>query len=256
MKVVTWNCNGALRRKTSAIERLDADLLIIQECEDPARSTKQYRDWAGDFLWHGVSKNKGIGVFARSHLTLEPLNWEADGLQSFLPCIVNKSFTLVSVWTKYANSPNFRYIGQLWKYLQKHKEQLADSSFLLCGDLNSNTCWDEWDRWWNHSDVVRELEELGAFSLYHEFFGEEQGAETRPTLYHQKNLTKPYHVDYAFATQTVWKLGTSPVVLGTHDEWLEFSDHMPLLFTINGVRKNGRRDPDDRVAHATSLVSP
>lgn len=232
MKVVTWNCNGAFRKKYSAVDHLSADLLIIQECEDPTLSTRAYRDWAGQCLWHGDSKNKGIGVFSSSNASVRALDWEDDGLQSFLPCVVNESFTLIAVWTKYANSPNFRYIGQLWKYLQKHKARLRDSAFIPCGDLNSNARWDEWDRWWNHSDVVRELEELGAISTYHTFFGEAQGEESRPTLFHQRKPDKPYHVDYAFATPTLWRPGRDVIGVGAPANWLGVSDHMPLEFTV------------------------
>jgi len=50
MKIVTWNCNGALRKKYQLLEEFDADLLIIQECEDPDRSTAEYKEWADNFL--------------------------------------------------------------------------------------------------------------------------------------------------------------------------------------------------------------
>ena len=99
MRVVTWNCNGAFRKKYHAIENFQADILVIQECEDPAPSTKKYQDWAGDYLWKGKNKNKGIGVFAKGGLEVKELNWNDDGLESFLPCRIGDMFNLVAVWT-------------------------------------------------------------------------------------------------------------------------------------------------------------
>ena len=168
MKVVTWNCGGAFRKKCEHLESVfKPDLIVVQECEDPDRSSEAFRRWAGDYLWTGEAKNKGIGVFDRRGVGLQPLDWNSEGLQLFLPCEVADAFTLVAVWTKYANSPNFRYIGQLWKWIQLQRTKLAERPVLLCGDLNSNVRWDEWDRWWNHSDVVRELQELNIGSVYH-----------------------------------------------------------------------------------------
>ena len=110
--------------------------------------------------------------------------------------------------------------------MQLHKEKMAIGEFLLCGDLNSNKCWDEWDRWWNHTDVVRELNEIGIRSIYHNEYNEGQGSETRPTLFHQRNESKPYHVDYMFASTGLYTECT--LTVGDMTDWLHLSDHMPL----------------------------
>ncbi len=230
MKIVTWNCNGAFRKKYESLNELDADLLVIQECEDPARSTSEYLAWAGNYLWMGNSKNRGIGVFTREEIVLEKLDWPDDGLQQFLPCRINDSFNLLAVWTKQANSPTFQYIGQLWKYLQLNKDRMSRTNTVICGDFNSNVFWDKWDRWWNHSDVVRELGELDIHSMYHELLGEDQGKETAPTLFMHRKKDRPYHIDYAFASKNLMDGGS--VIVGEPDIWLKHSDHMPLTFRL------------------------
>jgi exonuclease III len=63
MKIVSWNCNGALRKKLHALRGLDADVYIVQECEDPSKTTdSEYAEWASNSLWTGNNKNKGLGV--------------------------------------------------------------------------------------------------------------------------------------------------------------------------------------------------
>ena len=239
MKIVTWNCNGGFRNKFQKIVELEADIYAIQECENPEQSKGDYKQWAENYLWIGGNKHKGLGIFAPSSVKLRRLNWESNGLQLFLPINVNSQFNLVGVWTKYANSPTFGYIGQLWKYLALHRDKMAASPTVLCGDLNSNKIWDMWDRWWNHSDVVRELHDINMVSLYHAVTGEEQGTESAPTFYHHRNLLKPYHIDYAFSSKDICNIQSTTVSVGRHTDWLEFSDHMPLTFTINGKNEIG-----------------
>jgi exodeoxyribonuclease-3 len=249
MKIVTWNCNGALRKKLSELEALDADLLIIQECEDPAASTPAYRDWAGNYLWKGLSKNKGIGIFPRkNHRVAEAgwngsyqisslgtksaaASWRSDELELFLPFTLNDEYSILGVWTKGNDEKVFGYIGQFWKYVQIHKTKLASPKTLVLGDFNSNAIWDQPDRWWNHSDVVAELEEIGIHSVYHSSRSERQGSEKSPTLFLQRNTKKPYHVDYAFASSDL--LHHCQMDVGGLDTWLHISDHMPLIVEFN-----------------------
>ena len=233
MRIVSWNCNGALRKKLGALCTLDADIYVVQECEDPARSTDaNYKAWAENYLWIGPTKNKGLAVFARSAISLKQVDLDAGLLELFLPCIINGDTALLAAWTRQANSPNFGYIGQLWKYLQAHASFLKAEKAMLVGDLNSNTHWDEWDRWWNHSDVVNDLKALGLESCYHQVAGEEQGKETQPTFFMYRKPEKPYHIDYAFLSQAL--LPSAKLEIGNIETWLEYSDHMPVVVDISG----------------------
>ncbi len=199
-------------------------------------------------MWQGETKNKGIGIFSRNGHKIKlskwdgefsisgidnsskSLSWSSDELQSFLPLMIDEKYILVAIWTKKANSPNFGYIGQLWKYIQIHKEKIKRDNIILCGDFNSNTIWDEPDRWWNHSDVVKELAEIGISSLYHHLTGEPQGKEKQKTFYMYRKHNKPYHIDYVFISNAL--LDTSSLKVHGCKNWLECSDHVPLEFTV------------------------
>lgn len=234
MKIVTWNCNGAFRKKFHKISEYEADLYVIQECENPIYSEhKDYINWASNYQWIGDSKNKGLAIFAKPKIKLEKLIWPSQfknhNVKHFLPCRINNEFELLAVWTHRNNSPNFSYIGQLWKYIQINKKNLNE--ILIIGDFNSNSIWDQWDRWWNHSDVVNELGELGIESLYHKITREEQGKESTPTLYFQRKLSRPYHIDYIFGSNKFTNQ-TKKFEIGQAEDWLEFSDHMPIYCEI------------------------
>lgn len=235
MKIVTWNCNGAFREKFQYILNFYADIYIIQECENPYESKhKKYQEWAQNYLWIGENKNKGLAIFARQDIKLEKLDWSNQYkdhyVKYFLPCKINQNFDLLAVWTHRNNSPNFGYIGQFWKYLQINKRNLNET--IIVGDFNSNSIWDEWDRWWNHSDVVNELKEIGIESFYHKYTGELQGNESIPTLYFQKNLKKTYHIDYVFGASKFCN-SLNKIEIGCAEKWLKLSDHMPIVCEID-----------------------
>ena len=249
MKIISWNCNGALRKKINEIELLNADILLVQECEDPAQSTKQYREWAGDYLWVGTSKNKGIGVFPKNGYSVKQLDWSGEynlkglfsksssltwktsDLNLFLPFMINDEITALAVWTKGNDSQIFGYMGQFWKYLQIHRNDLMKPKTMILGDFNSNVKWDKSDRWWSHGDVVDELKEIDLSSLYHEQFNEEQGKESSPTFYLHRKEEKPYHIDYAFISNDMIK--KSRIIVGKRNDWIGVSDHMPLSIQVN-----------------------
>lgn len=218
------------------LSQFDADILVIQECEDP-ETTKDnlYHEWARKFFWTGERKHKGLGIFAKEGIAIRLLDWDCSAnygtlesatLKYFVSCKINEEFTMLGTWCHGADSPAFQYIGQFWQYLQKHKSKLTKT--IIAGDFNSNVIWDRKRRWWNHSDVVRELKELKIESAYHYMYKEEPGRESRPTFFLQKNKSKPYHIDYVFASHEYLKLFRTFQV-GKIEDWIAVSDHMPVV---------------------------
>ncbi len=234
MIIVSWNCAGAFRKKFTVLQGLLPDVCVVQECEDPVRSASaSYREWGANSLWVGENKNRGLGIFAKPHIRLEPVALEANGLQTFLPCKILGTVFLLGVWTRRTESYDFRYIGQLWKYLTLHGEALRRESSIVIGDLNSNVIWDKRHAAASHTKVVQQLSDIGLESAYHYARSTSQGKERDATFFLQRNLRKPYHIDYAFLPKD-W-LATSTIEIGTHETWLEHSDHMPVRVKIDAV---------------------
>jgi exonuclease III len=250
VKIVSWNCNGGLRNKTHALDSLEADIFIIQECEDPSNTTDSYRKWCENYLWSGLNKNRGIGVFARNGFSIQKviwyneiyltcffnasdsLRWNTKQLQQFLPFIIDDDLIVIAVWTKQAESKSFGYIGQAWKYIQLHRKEISENrnNLLMCGDFNSSAIWDEAGRWWNHSDVVYELDQLGLKSLYHEKYNESHGKEKQHTFFLHRNPKKHYHIDNCFISAPM--ITNAQISIESIGFWLKHSDHLPLIINI------------------------
>ena len=103
---------------------------------------------------------------------------------------------------------------------------------LLIGDFNSNKIWDYKARVGDHSDVVNKLADNNIQSIYHRHFEIEQGIEIHPTFFLQRNLNKPYHIDYCFASAGILEK-VQNVEIGTFERWSAFSDHAPLIIDFD-----------------------
>lgn len=233
MKIITWNCNGAFRNKYEFLNEFDADILIIQECENPILSKDiSYKEFAKNHLWIGNNKNKGLGVFAKEFIKIEKLHWsniyENHAVNYFLPILINEKQTLIAIWAHKNNSPTFGYVGQIWKYFQINSINIQKS--IIIGDFNSNKIWDCWDRWWNHSDVVAIFEKNNLESIYHKLNNEKHGEETLKTFYLHRNLSKGYHIDYCFMPKYLLKENVT-INIPEFEKVKSFSDHLPLIIT-------------------------
>ncbi len=192
MRIVSWNCCGKFREKFTKLTELDADIYVIQECENPETATHQeYKKFAENALWQGYTPSRGLGVFPRSSLSVKQLGWENCLLRHFMPVAIN-GLTLLAVW---ACRP---YIEEYAIYQAIHYDKF-NSEMVVIGDLNSNKIWDKKSAripsGRSHSDVVSRLAQKGLRSAYHYINGENTFALSGRTVSFKDFVNREWNAD-------------------------------------------------------------
>jgi len=232
MKIITWNCNMAFRKKADSILALKPDILIVPECEHPDKlKFGSSTPIPTDIVWHGKNLNKGLGVFSYSNFKFKLLDCHNTDFKNILPIQVTGgtfNFILFAIWANNPEDKDGEYVTQIWKAINYYESLISDKAIIFAGDFNSNTIWDKPKRLGNHSDVVDKLSKHNIFSVYHLFYNQEQGKEEHPTLYMYRHIDKPYHIDYCFATTDFLKT-LKNVEIGNYNDWTAQSDHKPLI---------------------------
>ena len=233
MKIVAWNCLGNFDTKIDEIKKLNADIYVISECEDPSNYDYQKdEDFACKHYWVG-DNNYGLGIFAKEDVELELVNLDNKGLKYFLPVQVNDDFNLLGVWTKIdKGESNAEYPKLITKYYEEHKDSgFFNEDMIMCGDFNCDKRLKNPTHGENVDEMMDKLSEIQLVDVYHDIYNENQGEESKATFYLYKHLDKPYHLDHVFAAKGKVKcLQVEKDV----DRWVnpKKSDHVPIIFEI------------------------
>lgn len=232
LRLITWNCNMAYRKKAHCVLKYDPDIVIVPECENPANLKFPPGTALPDnMIWKGRNPNKGLGVFSYSGYQFKIHESYDPAYRNIIPIVVTRkkvSLTLFAIWAYNKEDRGYEYIGQVWKALDHYAALLSSKRTILAGDFNSNTIWDKPRRTGNHTHVVDLLEKKSIYSTYHHFFKQQQGLEAHNTLFMYRHPDKAYHIDYCFVSKDLLKK-LSHVEIGAHAEWCAFSDHVPLI---------------------------
>ena len=221
MKIISWNCRGKFREKYSYILSQDADIYVIQECENPEKHKKQFAGFLPNYIWYGLKDSKGLGIFAKEHVKLTQNNWPTYCLRHFISVNVNDSVDLIGVW---ASPP---YIEEYYIYQSVNFDRFTENTIII-GDFNSNARWDKEHGERNHTAVVQKLKTKNIVSAYHYVTRENAGLESQSTFQMYKHKDKKYHIDYCFLSPT--KLKHFSIL--DAEAWMEHSDHFPIQVTI------------------------
>ena len=237
MKIITWNCNMAFRKKADVILTHKPDILIVPECEHPDKLLFSVdTPKSTDTLWFGKNQHKGLAIFSYSDYRFKVLDNHNEAFKMIIPIAVTGGkfdFTLFAIWANNPADKDGHYITQVWKAITHYDHLLSDKRTILAGDFNSNTIWDyKKHRLSNHSSVVKQLEDKGIFSTYHSHYNQTQGKEAHPTLFMYRHKDKPYHIDYCFVSKDLLDK-VSSVEIGGYDDWIKYSDHVPVVVTFD-----------------------
>lgn len=234
MRLITWNCcRGAYSKNVSLLDALAPDIAVIQECARPLVVSP-------NCLWFGDNPKQGILIQASAPYQIRALPVLPDAPKFVIPVSVSgpRNFTLFAVWT--LGKQPYRYVEAAARAVDLYRDVIASSPTIIIGDFNSNTIWDQSHPLdFNHSSLVRRLQELKLVSAYHSARNELHGHESQPTFYFHWKKERPYHIDYCFLPES-WVRSITRLEIGSFEEWRTYSDHRPLLVEVGGALQLGR----------------
>jgi exonuclease III len=225
LRIVTWNCRGALHKKLQTLLALGPDIAVIQECAEVDR-------WrtpdVSDALWCGANRSKGLAVAAFRGLTLQSLDLPVADLSYFIPTKILGpiEFGLLGVWTK--PGAGLGYTGQIAAAIERCHNLLVQQPCVVAGDWNSNAIFPFDRNTDRHLQLVDAMDLLGMTSAYHAWHQCPQGREWHTT--HRHSLGNYFHIDYCFVPHA-WATHLTHVEVGG-DSWFKFSDHAPIIVDV------------------------
>ena len=233
MKIVTCNSQRNFINSFKEIKKENADIYVIQECENP-KTTKddEYDEFASNYIWVGDNEYYGLGIFAKDDVKLSLVDLDDNGLRYFIPVTVNDDFNLLGVWTNpnMKNNKVVNYPKEITKYYEEHKDsEFFNENMIICGDFNCDVSLTDKRHGKNVYEMMDKLSEVGLIDVYHYLNDEIQGEETKATFFMYRHLDKPFHLDHVFAYPDRVK----SLVIGDENHWLQFSDHVPIIFEID-----------------------
>jgi hypothetical protein len=199
LRIVVWNCNGALHRKWERLLALRPDVAVVAESAHPEILRRKAPRFAFAYCeWDGWNRDQGLAVFSFGECALERTAQESK-YQIFMPLQVRgpHPFHLLAVWAFSVMAP-FRAITNspsIRAALAHYTPFLSSAPSVVAGDFNSSPIWDRPGERSNHAESVADLRERGLESAYHLSTGCSPGAECDATLFHGRKIESRYHID-------------------------------------------------------------
>jgi len=231
MKIVSWNCLDNFASKAEHIQRLNPDIVVVQECwPSDSRALSEWgysgTEWRGA---KGIRLSRGIIVFYRQPEIFNLIavwSWKPESKVSRV-----KSESIASAQaTSGISNILFRYTDVIRNAIATNESWFQCERVIVCGDFNSNCIWDT-KKDGQHAAIVSDLKSRGLISAYHHSKELAQGDERDHTFFMNRKLTRSYHIDYVFFSE-IWRERLTSCEVGQHGYWSNYSDHCPISIEI------------------------
>ncbi len=237
MRIISWNCQGGYRKKIDNILEIKPDIVVIQECEnlEKLRVFCKEKIPLKSFWFGGFYPHKGVGVFFYKDYQI--LSMENNiSIEFIVPMKItnNFEFHLFAIWAMapLGEDKDKTYPYQIEKAVKKYKNILKNNLSILIGDYNTPNIEKPVEK--TGFMVNEEFKKLEIFSAYHEYFEKDYGKHNQYTFYQHKNTEFKHMLDYCFASRSIIEK-ISKVEIGKYEDWIEYSDHCPLIVEIDGL---------------------
>jgi exodeoxyribonuclease III len=232
LRIVSWNCNMALRHKCEALLSLRPDVAIIQECAEPdSDAGRGWRPACRDADWIGFNAQKGLGIFTFGNLTLRRHASYAERFSLYLPVEIGGPcrFNLLGVWVADARKISPGATSDPLRAIDFYRPFLVAAPAVVAGDFNRlPQQMSARSKEFPGASVVEMLAEAGlenADIVMSDASGQDA---LRRTHYHQRHFSRGFVVDYLYIPAAERARLTAFEVGDPHD-WLRWSDHVPLV---------------------------
>ena len=139
MRIISWNCQGAYRKKIDKILELKPDIVVIQECEsiESLRSFCKEKTPLKSFWFSGLDPNKGVGIFIHADYEILGVVHYSD-IEFIIPVKIRNKFEfyLFAIWAMapIGKDKGRSYTYQIEKAVAKYEDILKNNLSILIGD--------------------------------------------------------------------------------------------------------------------------
>lgn len=236
VRFVEWNCSRGFPSNLSALRNIGCDFAVL--CEVPeVLPQASLVDPLIDWQWVGHIKDRGLALAAFGSRLHRLDDIEGSGTFSSAATLDN-GMGMLGIWA--SRQPGRSYADEVTDTITAYTGWLVETPAIVAGDFNASPFGQKTGSADQAKGALRplftQLEELGYVSLYHHYFAEDYGAETRATHFHHWKIDAGWHIDFSFLHHSLLPRLRS-VDVGTHDHWVAprhelsigHSDHVPTI---------------------------